>query len=158
MTAPEHSANPPEVKTGDRRDAPAPVVSGPALQVIQKRRDFLAAARARKWAASSLVLQGRKRQEFETSEKVPEDAIRVGFTASKKVGNAVARNCAKRRLREAARALLPIMGRPGWDYVLIARAGATAALPYEKLLEDLKSAIERVHVDKKNSGRRNRKT
>ncbi len=159
MTAPEHSANPPKTKAGDGRDAPAPVVSGPALQMIRKRRDFLAAARARKWASSSLVLQGRPRRELETSEKLPADAIRVGFTASKKVGNAVARNRAKRRLREAARALLPTLGRPGWDYVLIARAGATAARPYDKLLDDLRAAVERVHLNKRGGkpGRKVRK-
>lgn len=154
MTAPEHSAKDPEEMAGDGRDAPAPVVCGPPLQTILKRRDFLAASRARKWAAPGLVLQGRRRREAEASETTPANAIRFGLTASKKVGKAVIRNRARRRLREAARALLPELGRPGWDYVLIARAGATATRTFDKLTDDLRIAIEKVHAD--NRGGRGR--
>jgi len=69
-------------------------------------------------------------------------AVRVGFTASRKVGNAVVRNRAKRRLREVARVLAE-RGRPGTDYVLIARAG-TADRPYMALVADLETALRRV--------------
>lgn len=72
--------------------------------------------------------------------------VRVGFTCSKKVGNAVARNRAKRRLREVARAVLPAEGREGWDYVLIGRPEVTAALPFPQLLADLSHALARVHA------------
>jgi ribonuclease P protein component len=72
--------------------------------------------------------------------------IGVGFTATKRIGGAVVRNRAKRRLREAARRLLPAFGRPGCDYVLIARQGA-AERPWERLLDDVKSALIRLAAE-----------
>jgi len=68
---------------------------------------------------------------------------RAGFTATKKIGNAVVRNRAKRRLREAARLLLPLHGRPGVDYVFIARA-ATPDRAWSALLDDVKTALVRL--------------
>ena len=86
-----------------------------------------------------MMVQARKR--------APDEAmgIRVGFTCSKKVGNAVARNRAKRRLREVARAVLPQHGRDGWDYVLIGRAGDTENRPFEAMQEDLRQALRKIH-------------
>ncbi|MGR3760679.1 ribonuclease P protein component [Roseobacteraceae bacterium NS-SX3] len=109
----------------------------PRIEVMAKRRDFLACARARKQGTKGMMVQGRDRRD--------EDGIRVGFTCSKKVGNAVARNRAKRRLREAARMILPVHGRPGWDYVLIGRAGETASRPFEELKRDLIYALKKIH-------------
>ncbi len=114
--------------------------TGPPPETLKKRRAFLAAARARKAAAPGLILQARQR-----SAANAEAPPRVGYTCSKKVGKAVDRNRAKRRLREAARALIPRLGRPGWDYVLIGRAGATAGRPFQSLIDDLAGALERVH-------------
>ena len=73
----------------------------------------------------------------------PHEGARVGFTVSKKVGNAVARNRARRRLRAAAAEVLPGGAASGTDYVLIGRAG-TLDRPYAKLVGDLESAVERL--------------
>ena len=89
---------------------------------------------------TGFTLQARPRQGDEPG------GLRVGFTCSKKVGNAVARNRAKRRLREVARAVLTREGREGWDYVLIGRPEVTAALPFPQLLADLSHALARVHA------------
>jgi ribonuclease P protein component len=111
------------------------------LVTLTRRADFLAAARARRRSTAGFTLQARPRGPEE-----PSDALRVGFTASKKVGNAVARNRAKRRLRAAARAVLPAAGRPGWDYVLIGRPEITATLPFERLVADLAAAVAAAHA------------
>ena len=109
------------------------------VTTLKKREAFLSAARARRQAMTAFVLQARRRAG-------DDGRIRAGFTCSKKVGNAVARNRAKRRLRSAARAVLPTHGRPGWDYVLIGRREATAAQPFQQLTEDLATAIARIHA------------
>ncbi len=70
--------------------------------------------------------------------------MRIGFTASKKIGNAVVRNRAKRRLRAAASQLLPLLGRGGHDYVLVAR-GSAVARPFAALLTDITSALKAAH-------------
>ena len=114
--------------------------SAPRIETLQKRADFLLAARARRQGTSSFLLQGRKRRDGE-----PETGIRVGYTCSKKVGNAVKRNHAKRRLREAARSVIPEFGRDGWDYVLIGKARDTSARDFQLLLKDLRYALRKVH-------------
>ena len=68
---------------------------------------------------------------------------RVGFTATKKIGNAVVRNRARRRLREAARRLVPLHGLPGVDYVVLARE-STGTAPWPTLLDDMKDALIRL--------------
>ncbi|WP_420861367.1 ribonuclease P protein component [Algirhabdus cladophorae] len=114
----------------------AAVLSCP--QVLTKRRDFIAASKARRQGTKGLMLQGRARGDDDPQ-------IRVGFTCSKKVGNAVARNRAKRRLRAIAFEILPREAQSGWDYVLIGRHQATAQRDFTDLKSDLSYALTKVH-------------
>ncbi len=104
---------------------------------LRKRADFLRAARARSVRMPGFMIQGRDRRDGA--------GMRVGFTCSKKVGNAVARNRAKRRLREIARLDLPGGGRPGWDYVLIGRREVTAGRDFLRLRAEFRAALDRLH-------------
>ncbi len=74
--------------------------------------------------------------------------VRIGFTATKRIGGAVQRNRAKRRLREAARYLAPLHVEAGCDYVFIARAG-TVGRPWGRLLDDMKTALIKLSADVK---------
>ncbi|HEX3884377.1 MAG TPA: ribonuclease P protein component [Stellaceae bacterium] len=105
---------------------------------LKRRADFLRVAAVRRRAVrDGLVLQAALQPEAETGE------LRVGYTASRRVGNAVVRNRAKRRLRAAAAEVLARDGRKGTDYVLIARAD-TPSRPYRELVGDLAGALRQV--------------
>lgn len=110
---------------------------------MKRRAEFLrVAATRRKWAAPGLVLQVRRHRPTE-DEAADMPAIRVGFTASRKVGNAVARNRARRRLRAAVGQIMPVHARTGHDFVVIGRR-ATLKRPYQALVGDLRKALERL--------------
>ena len=107
---------------------------------LKKRADFLRAARGIRRVEGAITLETCSTP---AAEILPA-RLRVGFTASKKIGNAVTRNRAKRRLRAAASQLLPLLGRSGHDYVLVAR-GTTVARPFPALLSDITTALKAAH-------------
>ena len=109
------------------------------LEKLRARSDYIAAAKAKHVSTTGFVLQAHKRV------KTSAPRLRYGVTCSKKVGNAVARNRAKRRLRALANSVLPLLGREGWDYVLIGRAQATVNQPFDMLLENLRFALKKLH-------------
>lgn len=112
------------------------------MTILSQRADFLRAAQARRQGAPGFLLQARARG---PAELAPQDQVRIGFTCSKKIGNAVMRNRAKRRLRALARAILPDLARPGWDYVLVGRPNATVSRDYADLCADLGRAMAQIH-------------
>ena len=116
-------------------------VSSFQTSVLKNRAEFLRAAKGQRLVMRGFLIQGRKRDEDEPSPT----EIRVGFICSKKVGNAVARNRAKRRLREIARLIIPHYGAAGWDYVLIGRAGKTARHPFDQMQADLMQCLNTFH-------------
>ena len=108
---------------------------------LKTRADFLRAQRGVRRSAASLTLEVCPTPMAIASP----GGLRVGFTASRKIGRAVERNRAKRRLRAAAAALLPLYGREGNDYVLVARR-ETLTRPFQGLLADLAGALQATHA------------
>ena len=108
---------------------------------LRVRPQFIFVRGGRAERRKSLVVQARKR-----AGDPPGTHAGAGFTATKKIGGAVVRNRAKRRLREAARQLLPKLARPGWDYVFIARQ-ETADIGWARLLDDMESALLSLAAD-----------
>ncbi len=109
------------------------------MERLRLRRDFLAAATAARVTTPAFVLQARERGD--------DGAVRVGFTVSKKVGNAPERNRVRRRLREIVRLSAAETLRRGHDYVLIGRRPALS-LPFERLSEDFERALRRLRAPK----------
>lgn len=103
------------------------------LRVLKTRPAFVAAAKGVRVHRPSLTLQRRDRNDGDA-------IIGIGFTVTKKEGNAAVRNRIKRRFRAAAREILPDCGAAGADYVIIGRQAAAEA-PFPSLLADLKEAL-----------------
>ncbi|MFI5002205.1 MAG: ribonuclease P protein component [Reyranellales bacterium] len=113
-----------------------PARSGPRPGRLPNRRDFLRVQAGRRCAMPGFVLQTAP-----APADLPCPAIRVGFTVSRKVGNAVERNRVRRRLREVARAIIPGQARRDLDYVLVGRQAALSrdfAVLRLELIEALK--------------------
>jgi ribonuclease P protein component len=139
----------------------------PDIRRLKTRREFLRVAAARrKRVRPGLIVQAARRtaslsrpasppagQEHDGASACPaEPAARVGFTASRKVGNAVARNRARRRLRAVAAEVLPAVAEAGTDYVLVARK-ATLVRSYGDLVRDLHQALIQLGYEGKENHR-----
>jgi ribonuclease P protein component len=113
------------------------------MERLKQRADYLAAAAGTKVPAAAFILQARERRDSASSR--PDRAPpRFGFTASKKIGNAVERNRVRRRLREMVRLTAALPAQTGYDYVLIGRRAALSA-PFERLVADFAGALKRIH-------------
>jgi ribonuclease P protein component len=121
---------------------------GSSVGRLKRRADFLrVAAVRRKWAAPGLILQVAAQPQSE-SEGAASEAIRVGFTASRKVGNAVKRNRARRRLKALVAEMIANGANPGLDLVLIARP-STVDRPFDELRRDLQQSLQRTKAARK---------
>ena len=105
---------------------------------LKNRSEFTNVANKNVFHSKAFVLQACER-----SDSLKK--IGVGFTCSKKVGNAVSRNRAKRRLKEIAKIVIPKYGKIGWNYVLIGRQAQTVDTKLSLMIEDLKNGIIKVH-------------
>ena len=114
--------------------------------MLKKRSEFLFVREGRYQARGGIVIQAR--------ENPDSRLIRVGFTATKKIGNAVIRNRAKRRMRNVALETLPKLGQKGTDYVFIAR-NSTIVTPYDALVGDAQKALSSLAQMTKNSNNKN---
>ncbi|MCK0197016.1 ribonuclease P protein component [Ancylobacter sp. 6x-1] len=103
---------------------------------LLKRRDFVAAAAALRANSGPLLLQARARHD--------DDPLRIGLTVTKKHGTAVERNRIRRRLRAAVREALPRAGKPGFDYVIVARRDVISAR-FDDLIHDIERGVARLH-------------
>jgi len=111
------------------------------VSVLKKRKDFVRAAKSGVHVPRrTLAMQGIRRKDFDTDDPSP----RIGFTTSRKVGNAVKRNRARRRLREAAKVALEGVARPRYDYVLIGRP-QTVDCPFDDIVRDIRDAASKIH-------------
>lgn len=108
-----------------------------SIITLKKRKEFVALnERASRYSRPAFVLQGLKRES-------DLEAMRLGFTVTKKVGKAVVRNRIKRRLKAAAAQVVPRSGAPGTDYVFIGRDKALTC-PFSELLQDMQMALEQL--------------
>ena len=103
------------------------------LTILRKRSDFLAANAGRRAATPGFILLIRDRQDGDPAK-------RIGFTVTKKIGNAVVRNRMKRRFRELAREIVPTSGHSGSDHVMIGRSGGIER-QFSELRRDLTQAL-----------------
>lgn len=108
-----------------------------AMERLKNRSDFLRAARCVRRVSPGVTVEAC----LTPGALAKPGHLRVGFTASRKVGNAVSRNRARRRLKAAAAQVLPLYGVAGNDYVLVARS-ETLSRPFQDLLADVASAVQ----------------
>ena len=108
------------------------------LEVLRRRNEFLAVASSgKRWVSTGFILQV-------SAPHAPLSCIRYGLTASRKIGNAVTRNRARRRLRALA-AQMMLYASPEHDYVLIARA-QTPSCAFTDLQKDLIKGLKRLNL------------
>ncbi len=126
--------------------ASSPTPSPPIVSRLKRRADFLHAAKGKRWHGKALSLHAAPARQMSGDRAEPDlpAVARVGFTLTKKVGNSVVRNRARRRLREAVRLSDDLPARAGHDYVVIGRIDAVR-VPFAALKREVARAVRDVH-------------
>ena len=119
-----------------------PSGGAPVVRRLKRRADFVHAGKGKRWHGKTLSLHAAPARMDEAAPDPP--VARIGYTLTKKVGNAVVRNRARRRLREAVRLCADLPAKPGHDYVIIGRIEAVRR-PFAALGRDVVRAINDVH-------------
>lgn len=174
--SPKHSEASEPHESAEFQASPESQASRMQYGRLTRRAEYLAvAATGRKWITPAFILQAKpgttgtetdKRPDGQSDPRpdphaggqagTPAGGVCIGFTVSRKVGKAVVRNRARRRLKDAVRAVLPRHAVPGWDYVLVGRPAAVT-YPFERLQSDLKWALRKLAAGadlKKTAGKR----
>ncbi|MGD9879699.1 MAG: ribonuclease P protein component [Reyranella sp.] len=120
-------------------------MSAARLGRLPNRRDFLRVQAGRRCAMPGFVVQVAPVPADLTPADLEGSQIRVGFTVSRKVGNAVVRNRVRRRLREVARLVIPGQARADLDYVLVGRQAALGR-EFATMQADLLQALRRLRA------------
>jgi len=113
------------------------------MERLKRRADFLSAAKGARIQAGSFTVQARDRRD--------RSSPRIGFTVTKKTGNAVERNRIRRRLRAAMGDVVPRKAQAGFDYVIVARRQALTS-PFDTMIAELERALSRLHERKSGPG------
>ena len=137
-----------------KRDGQCLMTSKPnaRLESLRKRRDFIAMRSGRRQHSLSFVLQMRER----CVDNLAVAGIRIGYTVTKKIGNAVERNRIKRRMRAVVHLIMPIYARQAHDYVLIGKRAALNT-EFKTMVAELSSSLNRVHQNSTKTGTKNGK-
>ncbi|MGI9410148.1 MAG: ribonuclease P protein component [Hyphomicrobiaceae bacterium] len=119
------------------------------VETLKKRKEFLRVRGGRRWSTPGFLLEGKRRESYRDGQSGP----RFGFTVTKKMGNAVARNRIRRRLRAIVSGLASEFADPTFDYVILARKPALDR-PFKQLRADFEQGLLRIHRQTGSSPRR----
>ncbi len=122
----------------------APVTAATKLVMLKRRSEFLRIRNGLRWSTASFVVETKARAGWTSPMPIDAGLARFGLTVTKQLGGAVDRNRIRRRLRAALQQIAAPHAKPGFDYVVIARAPA-GTCDFDQLVADLVTAFERVH-------------